>query len=294
MSEQAGQERDHALRHAGHFDEHAQEHEQRHGQQDQVRHAFVHAAHYHHHGQVGGQRQVAERRQAEGEGDGHAGEHGPGDDADEEDQQVGIAQSGQRGLQRKHQGDHAAHQQQREAVVRHWPCSTSRSSAISVISAVPTGSAAAPHVGDLQRGGGDIAFLGRVLEARPLQHQQKGQRRGHRHHVQHGPRRGRGAVDQRGHAHVFAAPERDDRAQHGQPEEQDGCEFVGPHQRRVQDVAGDDAGEQDDDLGDHQQGPPGFRPGGPARCPARRPRAAGRRPAGYGPAGPRRAPPLPS
>ena len=30
-------------------------------------------------------------------------------------------------------------------VVRHWPCSTSRSSAISVISAVLTGSAAARH-----------------------------------------------------------------------------------------------------------------------------------------------------
>ena len=47
--------------------------------------------------------------------------------------------------------------------------------------------------------------------------------------------------------------EGEDAAQHREPQEQQRGEFVGPDQRVVEDVAGDDADEEDDDLGDDQK-----------------------------------------
>ena len=92
MAEQARQEGDHGARHAGHFDQQAEEDEQRHRQQNEMAHALVHAADQHHQRRLRGQRQIAEDRQAEREGDRHAGEDRGGDHADEKDQQVEIAE----------------------------------------------------------------------------------------------------------------------------------------------------------------------------------------------------------
>ena len=92
MAEQAGQKAHHGPRHPGHLDQHAEEHEQRHREQDQVRHALVHAPDQGHHRHPRGERQVAERRQREGEGDRHAGKHADPDDTDEEHQQVEVSQ----------------------------------------------------------------------------------------------------------------------------------------------------------------------------------------------------------
>ena len=83
--------------------------------------------------------------------------------------------------------------------------------------------------------------------------QQKGERRRDRDHVEEGASTGLEHADDRGHAHVLAALERDDRAQHGEPEEQDAGQLVRPDDRLVEDVAGQDAGEQDDDLGDDER-----------------------------------------
>ena len=44
-------------------------------------------------------------------------------------------------------------------------------------------------------------------------------------------------ADDRRHAHVFAALERNDRPKHCKPEEQDRGQFVGPHERLVKDVS---------------------------------------------------------
>ena len=52
---------------------------------------------------------------------------------------------------------------------------------------------------------------------------------------------------------MFAALERDHRAQHGKPKKQDRREFIRPNDRRVEDVAGQDAGKKHNDLCDHQQ-----------------------------------------
>ncbi len=80
-------------------------------------------------------------------------------------------------------------------------------------------------------------------------------------------------ADDRRHAHVFAALEGDDGAQHRQLQEQDGCQLVGPHERLVKHVAARHARQQDDDLGEHQQRGRDFDQRGQAPCsgsPARR------------------------
>ena len=53
--------------------------------------------------------------------------------------------------------------------------------------------------------------------------------------------------------HVPVAAQRDDRAEHRQPQEQEGGEFVGPDDRAVEHVARDDAGKQNAGLRQHQQ-----------------------------------------
>ena len=59
-------------------------------------------------------------------------------------------------------------------------------------------------------------------------------------------------VDDRVHAQVLAAPDRERGAEHGEPQEKGRGQLVGPDQRPVNDVAGDDADEQDARL-DHDQ-----------------------------------------
>ena len=46
-----------------------------------------------------------------------------------------------------------------------------------------------------------------------------------------GLQRGRGPVDEGGHAHVPALTQRDDRAEHREPQEQGRGELIGPDQR---------------------------------------------------------------
>jgi hypothetical protein len=53
---------------------------------------------------------------------------------------------------------------------------------------------------------------------------------------------------------VLAAPQRDDGSEHRQPQEQEIGELVRPHQRTVEDVARDNAGEKDAGFGDDQPG----------------------------------------
>jgi hypothetical protein len=52
---------------------------------------------------------------------------------------------------------------------------------------------------------------------------------------------------------VFAALERDHRAEHCKPQEQDSGEFVRPDQRLLEKIARRNTGEQHDDFGDDEQ-----------------------------------------
>ena len=94
MANQTGQKIDHRARHAGHLDQHAEEDEQRHREQDKVGHALVDAPDDGGHRNQRGDRQIAVGRQAEGEGDRHAGEHAQRDDADEQRPGAAAARCG--------------------------------------------------------------------------------------------------------------------------------------------------------------------------------------------------------
>ena len=59
-------------------------------------------------------REIAQRCQTEGEGDRDAGEHGASHDADEEDQQIELAEIGQDRLQFRQAGDRDGDGGQRE------------------------------------------------------------------------------------------------------------------------------------------------------------------------------------
>ena len=60
--------------------------------------------------------------------------------------------------------------------------------------------------------------------------------------------------DDSSHPHVLVAAQSHDGAQHRQPEEQSRCELIRPENGLMEDVAGYDAREQDDDFGHHQEG----------------------------------------
>ncbi len=57
----------------------------------------------------------------------------------------------------------------------------------------------------------------------------------------------------RGHAHMFAATQCNDRAQHRQPDEDHRGKFVRPHERPVEHEARDDAGQQHHDVCQHER-----------------------------------------
>ena len=113
----------------------------------------------------------------------------------------------------------------------------------------------APGIGDLQRRRGDRQFVAGILVGRPRRStaEKPAPRRSRRHRA--AARRGGGNnADARRHPHVLVAAERDHRSQHREPEKQRRGQFVRPDQRAIEDVARDDATEQNDDLGRHQAG----------------------------------------
>ncbi len=58
---------------------------------------------------------------------------------------------------------------------------------------------------------------------------------------------------------MAAQTQRDDGAEHGEPEEQGGGELIGPDQRGMEGVTSDDADEQDDDLGEDEKSRDDFK-----------------------------------
>ena len=140
------------------------------------------------------------------------------------------------------------------------PTRTSRSSAKTIIRPMPTGRAAARQALVISSAGVVMKLSSCAnSKAGHDDQQQEGQRGAGRDDVEEGPRPAASHADERRHAHVLAAPERDDRAQHGEPEEQDRGQLVRPDERRVEHVARDDAGEQHHDLGRRPAARPGSR-----------------------------------
>ena len=217
-------------------------------------HALVHAADQHHQRRARGQRQIAIGRQPKAERDRHAGKDAAADHADKEDDQVEIAERLQPGLREPEQADHgddrehgrqhgleiAGAKQPERRKQRHQRDADGQGRR-------------APAVEDLQRGRGDVALLVGVFVGRPGDHHEERQRCRGRHQIEISAHRRPRAGDHGRHPHMLAAAERDGRAQHRQPQEQDGSEFIRPDQRPVKAVARHHAGKQDDDLGRDQQ-----------------------------------------
>ena len=84
-------------------------------------------------------------------------------------------------------------------------------------------------------------------------------RRNDRHHhggerIDEAPEPHRREADHEAEPHMFGPPQRDDGAQHGEPQEQRRGEFVRPGQRRIEHVTRDHAGQQHQDFDPDQRG----------------------------------------
>ena len=218
MADQSGQERDHRARHAGGLDQIAEQHEQRHGKQDQVRHALVHAADHDAHRHARRQCQIGEGAEAEGEGDGHAGEDGGGQQHDEEDNQIDVAEPGEDRLQQierradqkrqRHRLDDLSHRgdsrqpHQRDQDHQRGTHRQRRG---------------APCGRDAERRRGDEGFAERELVGRRQDQQQEGGRGRDRQHFDESATARRQRRDQCGHAHVLATAQRHAGAEQAEP-----------------------------------------------------------------------------
>ena len=253
-TEQARQKPHHRARHAGHFDEQAEKNEERNRQQNEVAHALIHTSDQNGERRLRGQRQIAEDGESEGKSDRHACEHGGGDHADEEDQQIEIAEPLKDRLhrpeQRKQHHD-GAERDGRLARLR-GPNQPERGEARHQRDP-DRHRRGAQCIADLKGGRRDRRFLERIVIGGRGDESEKGERRGDGEGVEGGPRRRRQRAHDRGHAHMLVAAQRDRRAQHGEPQEEDRGELVGPDERVIEHVTRNDAGQQDDNLGRHER-----------------------------------------
>ena len=110
MADQRGEEIDHHPRDAAHLHQQAQHDEHRHRQQQQVGDAVVDPVDDDDERQVGGQREIGEGGDAEGEGDRHPDHHVSGDEHDKEQDQAGMPHRDQQRLRQPQCQRDAAHQ----------------------------------------------------------------------------------------------------------------------------------------------------------------------------------------
>ena len=253
MAEQAREETDHGAGHAGHLDQQAEEHEERHGKQDQVAHALVHPPGDDERRGVRGDGEVGEGSEREREGDRHAKEHHGADTEEEEDKQVHVLERHQHRAQQRADDDERHHDAEREEGVAGGADAKELDEADDDHQReADRQGGGTPGVDDAERRGDHPGFLLGENKGRADDEDEEGQRCRDRHEVEQRPRPGRHHADEGGHPHVLAAAQRHDRAEHGEPDEEDRGELVRPDERVVQRIAPDDAGEQHDDLDDDE------------------------------------------
>jgi hypothetical protein len=115
----------------------------------------------------------------------------------------------------------------------------------------PAGIAAALQLDDIERGRDDDGSA-HVLDRGRQQHDDECERHRERKWLSERAQPGGQAVDDRIHAQVLAAPDRERRAEHAEPQENRRRQLVGPDERAMQDVAGDHAEEKEERLDHHQ------------------------------------------
>ena len=109
-------------------------------------HALIHAADQNHQRRVRTEREIAENRKPKRKRDRHAGKHGGRDNADEEDQKIEIAEPRNTGPASQNSATMTATAPSERSNVGSEPVRASRSTAKTIISAMPAGMAAARHV----------------------------------------------------------------------------------------------------------------------------------------------------
>ncbi len=93
MAQERGQEVDDGLAHPGCVENAAQENEDRNRQEDDAGHTFVHPPDHDEGRNLGSERQVAQRADAEAEGDGHPGDKAGRHEHDQEQEQDDFSAS---------------------------------------------------------------------------------------------------------------------------------------------------------------------------------------------------------
>ena len=179
------------------------------------------------------QRQIAEGRQREREGDRHAGEHVDRDHADEEDDQVELAE------RRQHRAGEPEQRRRPRATARPRHASAQPHAAQQAQQRdhehqpdADRDRRRAPGVADLERRRDDESPPRWRSRRRVRQDQQQERQRGGQREASSKARvRGADARDERRHAHVLAAPQRHHGAEHRQPQEQDRRQLVRPDER---------------------------------------------------------------
>ena len=221
-------------------------------------HPLVHAADQNQERRMRRQSEIAEDREPEGKGDRHAGKHRGGDHADEEDQEIEIAEP-----QKYRPGEPRTARPARQWRRATTAMTAARRSATGAApqrrssSAMPAGMrGGAPRIGDFKRRGRDRQLIDARIDRSATR--SAGEMRARRPSQRcRAPRaqRLRQHADTGRHAHVLVAAERDDRAEHRQPQEQRRGKLVRPDQRPVEHVTRHDAREQDQ-RSRRQPGPP--------------------------------------
>ena len=113
--------------------------------------------------------------------------------------------------------------------------------------------ARAVALADLQHRRRDLDLLVQMLPGRPDEHDQEGDDQAHAERIEPCARLRAHVLHEGRQLHVRAAAQRDARAEHREPQEEDAGELVGPRDRRMQGVAREGAAAEDEDLGQHEQ-----------------------------------------
>ena len=231
----------------------AQQHEHRHREQDQRAHAFVHAPHDDRQRRRRAGQQIGRRCQRERKRDWDAGDGRRPQQTDEEHEQRTLPHRRQIRLGEIEADRDQAHD---------------RDDAEQVASLVVDDPKQAAREGDHeaerdgQRSHGPRPAQGRrlgeglvlqVFIGRVQRQPQERERRADRERLGPALRARPDHRDEEGQPHVAAALHRQRAAQHGQPQEQDRGEFVGPDDRAIEHGTRDDSGQQNAHLGDDER-----------------------------------------
>ena len=255
MAQEVAEETDHQAGEARRVEQQAEENEHRDGQQDQRGHALVQAVGDHREIDVDGEDQVADRRKPETRRDRNAEADQRADEEEEEDQELDVRRQVLQRARRKVRPDReAADHRERQhglaerGLLEHFHDRKDRhqrGADRQRRDAVDTGEV--DRRNDIDRLFVRELHEGRHHDAEESRHDAE------RDGLDERPPRVGNHLDDGGHPHVLAAVQRDDRTQHREPQEQHRRDFVRPHQRRVEAVARDDAGEQHDHVRDGQR-----------------------------------------